>query len=184
MCCGASFARPVRRRTHRARAGTRDHLTGLRGHDGSGVAPSPGRRRVDLNQPAAANGGGYVRAWTAHLLARGVPRRGRRGRCRGSQLRNRGVRKGWPRCTGCTGCAGCARCQVFRVRRVHRVQVRRVPPGAQGAGAPGAQAAARWFVAGPNRFLLSGEFPSGADTVCISGALDDGRGVVYVRHVE
>jgi hypothetical protein len=57
-------------------------------------------------------------------------------------------------------------------------------PGAQGAGAPGAQGAARWFVAGPNRFLLSGEFPSGADTVCISGALDDGRGVVHVRHVE
>ena len=56
--------------------------------------------------------------------------------------------------------------------------------GAPGAGAPGAQSAARWFVAGPNRFLLSGEFPSGADTICISGALDDGRGVVYVRHVE
>jgi hypothetical protein len=81
----------------------------------------------------------------------------------------------------------------FEIEACGRVEPGAVPGalGAQGAagapgtaGAPGAPGAARWFVAGPNRFLLKGVFPSGADTVCISGALDDGQGVVYIRHVE
>ena len=70
--------------------------------------------------------------------------------------------------------------------------------GAQGAlGAPGlpaepgsntaAKAGAsglRRFVAGANRFLLSGELPSDTKSVCISGGLDDERGVVHIRHVQ
>jgi hypothetical protein len=59
-------------------------------------------------------------------------------------------------------------------------------PGAQGAqGAAGAAGApgARWFVAGANRFLLSGEVSSGGDSRCISAVFDE-RGGIYVRQVE
>jgi len=58
--------------------------------------------------------------------------------------------------------------------------------GAQGAqGAAGAQGAqgARWFVAGANRFVLSGELPNGAEKACISAVLDE-HGVVHIRHVQ
>jgi hypothetical protein len=49
--------------------------------------------------------------------------------------------------------------------------------------AKGGASGLRWFVAGRNRFLLSGELSSGGDQRCISAVFDERRGI-YVRQVE